>query len=60
MLIAMSPKIVKAAQIVVRVEVKDRLALEKEAAALGLDLTAYVRYLLHTHQGRPHNVKAKK
>jgi predicted DNA binding CopG/RHH family protein len=42
----------KTAQIVVRLEPKERKALENEASKMGLDLTAYVRFLLHTHPSR--------
>lgn len=35
-----------------RLDAKDKKALEAEGAVKGLDLSAYIRYLLYTHPER--------
>ncbi len=47
----------KAAQLVIRIDSHERKALEKEPDALGLDLSAYLRHLLHTHPKREEHRK---
>lgn len=48
----MASKKNKTAAILVRFEEKTRLELEKEAKAVGLDLSTYIRTLVFTHQNR--------
>jgi predicted HicB family RNase H-like nuclease len=53
----MPPKKKTPETITFRIDGKDREALGKEARAVGLGITAYVRHLVYTHQDRPHNKK---
>ena len=49
----------KGSLISIRIEPNEKDALEKEGKNMALNLTSYIRYLLHTHPMRPHN-KGKK
>ena len=45
-------EIVNPVNLALRVDASLRSALEREAAAMGLTLSAYIKHLLHTHPKR--------
>lgn len=48
----MSEKTVQPVNLVLRIDAKLRTALEREAAAMGLKLSGYIKHLIHTHPNR--------